>query len=256
MAYEGPLVAGTFLGRRKRFFADVRLADGTEVVAHCANTGSMRGLDRPGAPCRVLHHADPRRKLAWSLEQLHVDGTWVMVHTARPNHVVRQAIADGVLPSLAGWPVVRPEQPYGERSRIDLLLLDGGDLAPGSAPVRRGGRVLQPARRACFVEVKNVTWVRDGVACFPDAVSDRGTRHLRELTAVVAGGQRAVVVLHVARDDAHAFAPADDTDPAWGAAFRDALDAGVEALAVTVDVSATHLRVARTLPIRRFAASG
>lgn len=233
LRYDAPLEPGTFLRRRKRFFADVLLPDGAEVVAHCANTGSMRGLDVPGAPCRVSRSDDPKRKLAWTLEQLFVDDTWVMVHTARPNRIVEAAILAGALSGLAGYARVLREQRYGLASRIDLLLRDDGDDA-----------------RRCYVEVKNVTLVRDGVASFPDAVTTRGTRHLDELAGVVAEGHRAVLVLHVARADAASFEPADDIDPAWGDALRRAAAAGVEVLPVVCRPHVDRLVLNGVLPWR------
>lgn len=229
IAYDPPLVEATFLARRKRFFADVRLPDGREVVAHCANTGRMAGLLTAGAPCRVAP-ARPGLKLAWTLEQIQADGVWVMVHTARPNRLVEAAVRAGALPGLEGYGEVLREQPDAEGSRLDLLLREG-------------------PRPPAWVEVKNVTWVRRGVACFPDAVSTRGTRHLRALQARVAAGDRGVLVLLVARGDAQAFAPADDVDPDWAAAWRAARAAGVEVRAVTCVVGAQGLGVGALLPL-------
>jgi len=232
LVYGQPLVEGTFLRRRKRFFADVRLDDGREVVAHCANTGSMKGTSQPGSRCRVMDVASPKRKLAWSLEQIAADGVWTMIHTGRPNRIVEAAIAAGRVPALTGYSRILREKPYGDGHRIDL-------------------RLEADDRRPCLVEVKNVTWVEDGVARFPDAVSTRATAHLDALRAEVQAGFRAVVLLHVARGDAERVAPADDLDPAFGEALRAADAAGVEIMAWDVALCATHVALRRPRPVAR-----
>lgn len=228
--YARPLVEGTFLGRRKRFFADVRLDDGREVVAHCANTGSMKGTSRPGARCRVLDVASPKRKLAWSLEQIEADGAWTMIHTGRPNDIVRAAILAGQLPEVPEPVRVLRERPYGDGHRIDLQVEDGRDPP-------------------WLVEVKNVTWVEQGIARFPDAVSARAAAHLRALAEVARGGGRALVLLHVARGDAAVVAPADDLDPAFGEALRGAHASGVRIVAHEVEVTDRTVRLGRRLPV-------
>lgn len=230
-AYPEPLVEGVFLRRYKRFFADVRLPDGREVVAHCANTGAMTGVATPGSVCRVLPTSDPKRKLKWSLEQMRVGEHWVMVHTARPNRLVEAAVRAGRLPALAGYGLVQRERPYGQASRIDLLLSEHPE---GIA--------------RAFVEVKNVTLVRGEVASFPDAVSTRGTKHLEELAVVAQAGERGVLVPLIAHPGARVFAPADDVDPAWGHALRHAASVGVEVLPLVVTCSSTGLDVQATLP--------
>lgn len=248
LRYPGPLVEGVFLARRKRFFADVRLPDGTEVVAHCANTGSMKGVGIPGLPCRVLHHDDPKRKLAWSLEQLCVDGTWTCVNTARPNRVVEAAVAAGAVDALSGFETVAREPRLPDGSRADLLLFSGGAWVAGLDRPKRIPSDAPDAATGCVVEVKHVTWVRDGVAVFPDAVSTRATRHLEALSEVVDAGHRAVLVLHVGRADATRFVPAADVDPTWAHALAAALDRGVEVLALRGHASAEALWIDGTVP--------
>ncbi len=244
--YPGTLLEGTFLARRKRFFADVRLPDGREVVAHCANTGSMGGLLAPPQRCRLSWHDNPKRKLAWSLEQLEIHGTWVMVNTARPNHIVAAALlADGI-PELRGFERLYSEQPYGERnSRVDLLL-----TGSGGPPERARGRAPVDAEPRCYVEVKNATLVEGSEARFPDAVTARGTRHMEELALMVRRGHGAALVWHIARSDASSFAPADDIDPAYGAAVRAAARAGVKLFAWTTRVEAEEVSLAVPVPVR------
>lgn len=230
LVYDLPLVEGTFLGRRKRFFADVRLDDGREVVAHCANTGSMKGTSTPGSRCRVMDVASPKRKLAWSLEQIESHGAWTMIHTGRPNHIVEAAIRADRVPALRGHNRILRERPYGDGHRIDLRLEADG-------------------RPPCLVEVKNVTWVEDGLARFPDAVSARATAHVHALREEVSRGLRAVVFLHVARGDAQAVGPADALDPRFGEALRAAQAEGVEVLAWDLAVSATGVGLRRPVPV-------
>lgn len=228
IAYAQPLVDGVFLGRRKRFFADVRLEDGQEVVAHCANTGSMWGVSTPGSRCRVLDVRGRGRKLDWSLEQIEADGAWTMIHTGRPNRIVEEALRAGWGSGCAAGAEIERERPYGDGHRIDLRI---------------------PGEPEHLIEVKNVTWVEGGIARFPDAVSVRARQHLAALAQAVARGAKATVVLHVARGDARVAAPADDKDPAFGEALRAALAAGVEVVAWDVEVTREGVAVRSVLPV-------
>lgn len=227
-----PLHAGVLLRRYKRFLADVRLEDGQEVTAHCPNPGRMTSCMAPGCRVWLSHHDDPRRKLAWSWELSEMDGTMVLVNTARPNAIVEAAVRAGAVPALLGYPGLRREVRYGERSRVDLLLED-------------------PARGRCWVEVKSVTLrVAPGEGAFPDAVSARGARHAAELAAQVRGGDRAVLFFLVSRGDIDTVRPADEIDPAYGVALRAAVAAGVELVAHRAHVDRAGVRVGPALPIR------
>lgn len=221
MRFSTPLVAGRLLRRYKRFLADVVIeATGEEVVAHCANSGSMLSLARPDARIWLQKSDDPKRKLAWSwiLEETPA-GDCVCIDTSRPNAIVAEAIALGRIPALAGFATLRREVKYGKNSRIDILLED-------------------PAKGLCWVEVKNTTLSRvPGLAEFPDAVTTRGAKHLDELSARVAMGDRAVMVYLVNRPDCDRFALAADVDPAYARAFHAARTAGVEAIALRCSVS-------------------
>jgi sugar fermentation stimulation protein A len=213
-----PLHTGTLIRRYKRFLADVRLPDGTVVLAHCPNPGSMKTCQEPGWTVLLSHHTDPRRKLKWTLEiALDGEGHPILINTGRPNRIVEEAIAAGRIPGLTGYPTLRREVRYGaEKSRIDLLL-EG------------------PAGR-CFVEVKSVTMAApEGGAMFPDSVTARGSRHLRELIGQKQAGDRAVLFFLLSRAGRTELRPADEIDAEYGRTLRQAVAAGVEIIAHRAD---------------------
>ncbi|MCE8005062.1 DNA/RNA nuclease SfsA [Billgrantia ethanolica] len=211
------LVPGVLLRRYKRFLADVRLDDGREVVAHCPNTGSMRAVNVPG--CRVWLAAsdNPARKLAWTWELIELtqpDGSVALasVHTGRTNRIVEEALAGGRIAALAGYAALRREAKV-EGARIDFRLDD-------------------PELGCAFVEVKQVTLKEeDGHGYFPDAVSERGRKHLLALAALAEQGQRAVLLFCVAHDGIRDVAPAAHLDPAYAATLKAVAAQGVEVLA-------------------------
>lgn len=230
MRLDAPLLEARFKRRYQRFFVECELPGGELLTAHCANTGSLAGCLEPGAPVWLRDSRDETRKLRYSFQAIRCAGAWVNVDTSLPNPAVAEAVAAGRIPELAGYPSLRREVRYGTNSRIDLLL-----EAPG--------------RPACYVEVKNTTLALGREARFPDAVTERGRKHLGELSEVVRQGARAVQFFFVSRGDVERFAPADDIDPAYGRALRAAADAGVELLAYTARVTPTDLEVDRRLPI-------
>ena len=217
-----PLVEGVLLRRYKRFLADVELAGGEVVTAHCPNTGPMRGVLHPGGRVRLRHAPTPARKLAWTWEQAEVPGAdgspvWVGVNTALPNRLVRATIEAGCLePWLGPVASIRPEVPYGlnRRSRIDLL------LSPAAAA---------PDPRPLYLEVKNTTWSEGDLALFPDTVTERGQKHLEELIALLPEA-RPVLIPCLSREDVRRFAPGDSADPRYAELFRLALERGVAVL--------------------------
>ncbi len=233
MILPPPLLEGRLLRRYQRFLADVELNDGSAVTAHCPNTGSMLGCAEPGSRVWLSSSKNPKRKypLTWELVEV-ASGVLVGINTARSNDLVREALEDGTITELAGYPSLRREIPFGsEASRADLLLGGGG-------------------RRPCFVEVKNVTAaVSGGVALFPDAVTARGTKHLRELAGVVADGSRAVLCFSVQRQDVTEVRPADAIDPLYGRTLREALAAGVEILAYKAQVTPAAVRLRWRIPV-------
>lgn len=226
-----PLLEGRLVRRYKRFLADVELDDGRALTAHCPNTGSMLGCDIPGSRVWLSEHDNPKRKYRHSWEMVEAEpGVLVGIHTGRTNHLVREGIETGVIEPLDGYANLRAEAAY-DGGRFDFLLESDGEPP-------------------CYVEVKNVTAaVDDGVAVFPDARSVRGTRHLRDLIGLKASGHRAVMVYCAQRNDAREVRPADDIDPDYGRAMRDAADAGVELLAYRCELTPEAITVAEPIPV-------
>ena len=229
MRFSDPLIPATLIKRYKRFLADVRLDDGEEMTVHCANPGSMLGLNIPGARVFISDSHNPKRKLRHSLELIEADSTLVGVHTGRANGLAEEAIVGGVIAPLAGYGTLRREVKYGEASRVDFLLEDEN-------------------RAPCYVEIKSVTLSRSpGLAEFPDSVSKRAAKHMDDLTREVKNGNRAMVLFVVQRGDGERFAPAMDIDPAYAKALQAARKAGVEILVYGCRV--TPMEICITRPI-------
>ncbi len=226
------LVPARFLRRYRRFLADVEL-DGREVTVHVPNTGSMATLNTPGMTAWLAKAANPDRKLAWTLVLIGTPGGGLaVIDTGLPNRLAHAAVAAGIVPELAGYAVVRREVRYGVNSRADLHLTG------------------HPTRSDAWVEVKNTTMLgAPGRADFPDAVTERGRKHLHELAAVARAGGRAVQWFLVDRTDCDACGIAGAIDPAYAQALREAAAAGVEIIAWRADLSPTAARLARAVPV-------
>ncbi len=231
MKISPPFEKATLLKRYKRFLADIRLDSGELLTIHCPNTGSMKNCWAPETPCWFSRSNDPKRKLPGTLEvTTTVDGYLTGVNTQRPNKLVREAIENGTIVELQGYDNIRPEVKYGdENSRIDLLLTRG--------------------EQRCYVEVKNTTLgVGNGRVLFPDAVTTRGAKHLRELMGMVQLGHRAVLVFCVQHTGAETIGPADQIDPVYGATLREAIAVGVEVLAYGCQLTPGQIVIDRKLP--------
>ena len=229
MKFPAPLIRGTLVKRYKRFLADVVLEDGREIVAHCANSGSMLTVCEPGSEVWLSPAANPDRKLQFSWELIRVGRSLVGINTMHPNKLAAEAIADGTIVELQNYATIRREVKYGKNSRIDLLL-------------------ESPARSPCFVEVKNVTLVRNkGLAEFPDSVTARGAKHLDELIDQVKLGNRAVMLYLAQRADCAGFAACQDIDPAYAKGLIKAAGEGVEILAYACRVTAKEIKVVRPM---------
>lgn len=231
MKFERPLVEGRLIRRYKRFLADVQLP-GEVITASCPNTGSMLGCASSGSRVWLSEHESATRKYRHTWQIVEAEDVMIGINTGLPNKLVEEAIVEGVIPELGGYAALRREVAYGnEGSRVDLVL--------------EGGR-----RKACFVEVKNVTAaVKDGVALFPDCVSERGSRHLRELMRMRAGGMRPVQLYCVQRGDVNEVRPADAIDAEYGRTLREAIEAGVEVLAYRARVTPAEIRLETRIPV-------
>ena len=223
------LIPGTLIRRYKRFLADVRLENGETVTAHCPNSGSMKACCQPGRPVYLSFHDNPKRKLKYTWELIHMPGSLVGVNTQVPNRLTAHAIASGDVAELNGYETVRREVKVGSHSRIDILL-------------------ASPDRPPCYVEVKNCTLVVDGVAAFPDAVTLRGQKHLTELQRLVTSGCRCVMFFLIQRMDADWFAPADHIDPEYGNKLRQAWQHGVEIIVYDVSIDLNDIRLNQRVP--------
>lgn len=232
--FSSSLIHATLIRRYKRFLADVVLESGEQVTVHTPNTGTMLGCADPGSRVWLQDSGNPTRKypLGWELSTAD-SGTLIGVNTHLANQLVQEGIETGVLAELQGYQSLRREVRYGkEGSRIDLLL-------------------QHAARPACYVEVKNVTLLRNpGVAAFPDAVSQRGSKHLRELAGLVRQGYRAVLLFCVQRADAEVVEPARDIDPVYADTLVQAVEQGVEVLAYRAHVTPAEITLQTRLPFR------
>jgi len=220
-----PLVPGTLVKRYKRFFAEVELTSGELITAHCPNTGPMTGVCTIGSPVYVSQSDNPKRKLKYTLEMIQVQDngpTWAGVNTGLPNRVVNQALLQRAIAELGNYEQVRSEVPYGSdgKSRVDFLL-------SGEQPI--------------YVEVKNTTWVQGTLALFPDTITTRGQKHLRELMALLPAA-RAVMLYFINRSDCPSFAPGDSADPNYGALLRQGVAQGMEVLPCRFEVFPEGIR--------------
>ena len=232
MRFPRPLVEGRLIRRYKRFLADIQLEAGVIITAACPNTGSLMGCCEAGNRVWLSESDNPSRKYRHTWELVEVGRTMVGINTGMPNALVAEAIAAGVIAELAGYGSIRREVPFGaEGSRVDLVLEGEG-------------------REPCYVEVKNVTAAaKRGVALFPDCVSDRGAKHLRELGRLRARGVRPVQVYCVQRGDVREVRPADAIDPVYGRTLREAMEAGVEVLAYRARVTPDEIRIAERIEV-------
>lgn len=232
MKFDPVLSSGTLIKRYKRFLADIELPGGEIITIHCPNTGSMKNCNEPGSAVLFSDSGNPKRKYRHTWEAVAVgDGGvhWAGINTGLANKLVQEALQNQVIAELRGYESLRTEVKYGnENSRIDLLL-----EGPGS----------------CFVEVKNVTLGEGETGYFPDAVTERGRKHLRELAAMVAQGYRAVLLFCVQHTGVTEVRPADHIDPGYGETLRAVLAQGVEAYAYQAEISAAEIRLVRPLSI-------
>jgi len=222
MLYQYPtLYPGKLLKRYKRFFAEIELATGEVITAHCPNTGPMTAISTPGSLVQVSLSQSATRKLPYTWEMIEVyenAPTWVGVNTALPNRVIKLALEQFLLPELQGYEQIRFEVPYGlEKSRVDFLLT---------------GTNIQ----SIYIEVKSTTWAQGKLALFPDTVTTRGQKHIRELVSLLPQ-HRVVMLYFINRGDCTHFAPGDERDPQYGQLLREAIALGLEVLPFRFDIT-------------------
>lgn len=231
MKFDPPLIPATLVRRYKRFLFDAELENGDFITGSCPNTGSMLGLTAPGSKIHLTEHDSPTRKYRHALELVEADGTLVGINTARPNRLAEEAIRNGIVGSLADYPVLLRERKYGQNSRIDILLED-------------------PARGKAYVEVKNVHFRRSpGLAEFPDSVTSRGAKHLEELGDMAEAGHRAIMIYLIQRGDVDRLRICRDLDPAYASAFDRAMKRGVEACAIRCTITSGQIEADTLVPV-------
>jgi sugar fermentation stimulation protein A len=228
MIFETPLLPGILVKRYRRFLAEIQLDTGEAVLAHCPNSGSMKGVNLPGHEVLVSYHGDPRRHLHYTWEMIRADGDWVGINTLLPNRIVAEALEADLIPALRRYAEYRSEVMVAPHTRIDFVLGKNGQ---------------------CWLEVKNVSLVEGGVAKFPDSVTERGVKHLREMTKHVKHGGKAVALYVVQHHAATVFTAADEIDPTYGKMLRAALRAGVRIEVWKTKVTPQEIRLDHPLPV-------
>lgn len=229
MLFNHPLQPAKLLRRYKRFLADVELPDGTTRTVHCPNTGSMLGCSAPGLEVMLSTAINPNRKYPHTLEMVKVDGSWVGVNTSLANKLTHEALAKGLFPELGHFDQIRGEVRAGN-SRLDFLLSNDQELT--------------------YLEVKNCTLARAGVAMFPDAVTARGAKHLQELLRLHEEGHRAALIFCVQLQNVTNFEPAGDIDPFYTQTLTEAAKKGVLVLAGQAEISPEGITIRTRLPVK------
>lgn len=227
MFFKEKLIHGTLIKRYKRFLTDVKLDDGTVVVAHCTNSGSMKSCLEEGAEVYLSPVNNPKRKTKFTWEMIKINDRWVGIHTGRPNQLAVEAVRNGDIPGLTGYTEVRPEVKIQD-SRLDVMAKND--------------------QETCFIEVKNVTLKEGKYALFPDAVTTRGRKHLETLIRLKEEGYRAVMLYIVQRMDVEVFTPALEIDPGYSETLKKAVDRGVEVFPVQAEVSPEGIVLGKVLP--------
>ncbi len=258
--FPRPLVTGKILDRYKRFIADLVLDSGLEVLAHVANSGSMKTCWQKFCPVIATDcSADEKRNLKYSLQAVKMPDGWICVNTFAPNQAVKNAIAMGLISQLTGYDFLLPEVKISQHSRIDLMLWSAANDADACAfnQSKRDPVKLTKLRKKeisnenlCFIEIKNVTLLQDhGLISFPDVRTERGQKHLQELISLKKQGYRAMIVFFVARNSAEKMTTARDIDPQYDAMLKEAIRCGVEAVAIKVRIGESGLFFDREIEI-------
>jgi len=228
MQFSMKLNEATLIRRYKRFLADVKCPDGSEMTIHCPNSGSMRSCSDPDSPICYSTSDNPKRKYPHTLEMVQVNGTWVGVNTSLTNRIVAEAFSNGRIEEFQNFDSLKQEVKTSDGNRLDLMLLSGA--------------------QEIYIEIKNCSLVEDSCARFPDAVTSRGTKHLKELIRLVEQGHTGVIFYLVQRLDADRFEPAADIDPLYARTLVEAHSKGVMILVYQADVTPLSIEITRSLP--------
>jgi sugar fermentation stimulation protein A len=230
MRFEQPLIEGTLVRRQSKFLMEVKLRTGEEIVAHCANPGSMIGCSEPGSRVLLSSHEDPRRRFKHQLEIIYSGRVPIGVHTGRASSIVAEALMASKIPEVAGYATMRKEPRQARGSHIDIVL-EGNGLRP------------------CYIQAENVTLAYDNIAYYPDIVFPEGIKHLQTLTNLVREGHRGMFILVAQRTDVESVRPADHIDTEYSQAFRDAVARGVEVLCYRAKVARKGIEFDKKLPL-------
>jgi len=231
MKFSNNLIKATFVKRYKRFFSDHILENGQLITAHCPNTGAMTGVAKEGITSWLSQSDDPKRKLKWTWELTQESNTIVGVNTHNPNKIIQEAINNQEIKELLNYKTLKREVKYGVNSKIDIFLQDED-------------------KEDCYVEIKNVHLSRKkGIAEFPDGITSRGTKHLKELANVAKDGDRAVMLYLIQRNDCNYFKIAEDIDIEYGKAFIDALNAGVEVICIDTILNTSEINIGKKIKL-------
>jgi sugar fermentation stimulation protein A len=231
MKFESPLLDATLLKRYKRFLSDVVIKlTGETIIAHVPNSGSMSGVSTPNSPCLVSVSPNKARKLPHTLEMVQVQGVLVGVNTSLTNKLVAEAFAQKLIPNWLKFTEIRSEIVVAPGSRLDFVMTN-------------------ESGKKHFVEVKNVSMAKPPMATFPDAVTERGQKHLKDLMKLASQGHGAEIFFVVQREDCHTFRPCDEIDPEYGKLLRLAVKSGVNIQCWTCQVSPTEIKIAKPLTI-------
>ncbi|MCB9062295.1 MAG: DNA/RNA nuclease SfsA [Halobacteriovoraceae bacterium] len=233
MNFEVPIITGKILNRYKRFLADIELDNGDIITAHTANTGSMNTCWEKNWPALLSYHDNPKRKLKYSLEMTHNGDTWIGVNTAIPNRLGQEAFYNHQISEFQSYNNIKPEVKIG-KSRIDLVLYNGE---------------YNSTKDKMFVEIKNVTLLgKNREALFPDAVSERGQKHLEELIDLKLRGYQCAMLYIIQREDVDSFRPAHEIDQKYGELLIKAHNVGVKILPYRCELSQESIKISHKLP--------
>ena len=228
MQFSTKLNEATLIRRYKRFLADVKCPDNSEMTIHCPNSGSMRSCSDPGSPIYYSTSDNPKRKYPHTLEMVQVNATWVGVNTSLTNRIVAEALSNRQIHEFQDFDSLKQEVKTSDGNRLDLMLLSGD--------------------QEIYIEIKNCSLVENSCARFPDAVTSRGTKHLKELIRLVEQGHTGVIFYLVQRLDADRFEPAADIDPLYARTLVEAHRKGVTILVYQADVTPLSIKITRSLP--------